>query len=168
MVDLLAILLSLLCSPAAADRLRLTAPDYLSPELARTHLVSAAAAGVLTGQDPSTLLAIAYHESRYTMATTPESGGRVSCGVMTPEPVSACQRSTLAGSYLAGARHLREWATAARGDMRIALTGYAGGWVLIRACAVDRGRQGCAHYAHIAARASAIRGRRPPESRAGS
>lgn len=107
----------------------------LTPDSAAAHLAAACAAGAAEGVDPYLLLYIAWHESRFNpRERTPESGGRVSCGVMTPSPRERCPGRGLAGQYLAGAKHLRGWFDACHGNARCALLGYAGGYRLIRAC----------------------------------
>jgi hypothetical protein len=123
-----------------ANAARATSPTYLTPETAIVHAQAAIiAAGVYDVPAPL-LLSIAWHESRYAIETvTPLGDGsaKTSCGVMTPEPTQgSCRSATssaLAG-YLAGARHLHGWITAAHGNLPTALLGYAGGWRLIRLC----------------------------------
>jgi hypothetical protein len=105
----LAFILGLLTSSADAQALRSTAPqDLPTIDVAREHLADARLAAVVYRVDHALVLSIAWHESRYTDAATPEAGGRVSCGAMTPEPTSHCSGSLLDG-YLAGAKHLRGW-----------------------------------------------------------
>ncbi len=121
----------------AAGALR-TAPSYLTADTARDHALAAATAGRMYDVDPALLLSIGWHESRYTVdATTPEEGHKVSCGVMTPEPLHRCATGSLLAGYLAGAEHLRGWLTATHGDLELALLGYAGGGRLIRICKAD-------------------------------
>lgn len=140
-MTLLALVLSLLASPDDVARLRASAPTYLTLESAREHLGAARAAALVYAIDATLLLSIAHHESRYQHdEVTAERGGRVSCGVMTPEPVARCGASTMLEGYLAGAEHLRRWLDACRGRRRCALTGYAGGWYLIRYCTARRHR----------------------------
>lgn len=136
MSTLITILISLL-STGPADGLRSTAPDYLTIETAQEHLLAATIAAVAFDVDRDILLSIGHHESRYQhRAVGPEAGGLVSCGVMTPEPVSRCPKAmTVLDGYTAGARHLRGWIDACRGHERCGLLGYAGGWRAIRACA---------------------------------
>jgi soluble lytic murein transglycosylase-like protein len=118
---------------------------YLDAIAAVQHLRAARVAAVVVDVDPDLLLSIAHHESRYSATeATPEVGGRVSCGVMTPEPVAACGAATMLDGYLAGARHLRGWLDACHGDQRCALTGYAGGYRLIAICRDDATRRACA------------------------
>ncbi len=127
-----------------AEALRQTAPVDLTLPRAAVHLGAARAAASAYGLDPDLLLSIAWHESRYTdSATTPEIGGKVSCGALTPEPLPRCAPATLLEQYLAGAKHLRGWITAAHGDLHTALLGYAGGYALIRACQRHEPRHGC-------------------------
>lgn len=100
------------------------------------NLAAARAAAPEYDVDADLLLSIAWHESRYTpRAVTAEPGGLWSCGVMTPEPMRTCRPGDLAAGYRAGARHLRGWLDAERGNLRRALLGYAGGFRLIAECA---------------------------------
>ncbi len=136
-MSLVALVLSLLLPAADVEHLRATAPTYLTEESARENLADAVVAGVVERVSPAMLLSIAWHESRYwAAAITPEVGGLDSCGVMTPEPLARCSAEswTLIGGYLEGARHLRTWLDACRGDERCALLGYAGGYRLIDLC----------------------------------
>lgn len=134
MIAALLALLTWFVPASDAEALRRTAPQYLDHELAAEHLAAARVAGAAYRVDPDLLLAIAWRESRYaTNATTAETGGRVSCGVMTPEPTARCSRQTVLDGYLAGARHLRVWLGATRNE-HAALLGYAGGYRLIAAC----------------------------------
>ncbi len=126
-------------SPLATDLaagVRRTAP-YMAPEDAHAHATAAVIAGIAYDVDPAVLLAIGWHESRYDhAAVTVEEGGKVSCGVMTPEPIARCpSKPSLAAGYLAGAAHLRTWIDASRGNLVRALLGYAGGYRLIARCA---------------------------------
>lgn len=165
-MSLLAALYLLLCNPpshAEISALRTTAQEYLtSDESAEAHLVAARAAGAVYGVRPELLLAIAWHESRYVPSThTPESGGRESCGVMTPTPVARCQPEwlTVLGGYDHGAEHLAMWSAFYRG--RAALLAYAGGGGLARACAhgprmTPRGSDACVVAAEFLYRATII------------
>lgn len=133
-----------------------TAPAYLTPDTALEHATAAATAARVYHVDPALLLSIAWHESRYSVAAVgPEVHG-VSCGVMTPEPVARCPRATLLGGYMAGAAHLRTWLDATH-DLHTALTGYAGGYALIAACARGEKLHGCDTPAVFLGRARAIR-----------
>jgi len=132
-----------LCSPRTAELARgahHTAPSYLTADAAMDHAEAAVIAAAIYDVDPALLLSIGWHESRYDgTEITPEVGGKFSCGPMTPEPLTsraACERatSTLLGGYLAGAAHLRTWIDMMRGNMRMALLGYAGGGHLIHLC----------------------------------
>lgn len=126
--------------PVDALALQETAPTYLTVHTAWDHMIAARAAGQLYQVDPNLLLSIAHHESRYQHTeVTAEPGGKVSCGVMTPEPThdkGLCRSATASviAGYLSGARHLRGWLSACRGNVRCALLGYAGGYFLIAAC----------------------------------
>lgn len=133
----LALLLSFFVSTADADALRQTAPRDLTVETARIHLGAARVAAAAEGVDVDLLLSIAWHESHYDATTrTAEPGQKTSCGVMTPIPKASCMTPSVIDGYLEGATHLRTWLTAARGNVHIALLGYAGGYRMIKACAV--------------------------------
>lgn len=126
---------------ALATGIRATAPlDVTSDELAMDHATSAVIAGAAFDVPPELLLSIAHHESRYQVsAQTLETGGKVSCGVMTPVPIRsralcAFARQSLVVGYLHGAHHLRRWLDVSHQSMRIALQGYAGGYRMIGAC----------------------------------
>jgi hypothetical protein len=122
-----------------SEKLRATAPAYLTVSSAVNHLWAARIIGALTETDPAVLLAIGWHESRYVVnAVTREPGGvafdtgrvvpvRYSCGVMTPTPNERCTAEdlTLIGGYLAGARHLRMWLDIRR-HLWLAVRSYAG------------------------------------------
>lgn len=104
--------LALHSTPAEAQAFQETAPRYLSQASAAQHLGAARVAGEKYDIDPALLLSVAHHESRFVVGLrTHESGGRVSCGVMTPVPQAHCapEELTLLGGYLAGAAHLRAW-----------------------------------------------------------
>jgi len=133
-----------LLNPAITDdeieSLRASAPTYLTTQTATEHLIAADAAAKRYRVDRNLILSIAHHESHYAFTTiTPEAGGKVSCGVMTAEPTThagcAAATASLEVSYLIGAKHLRGWLDATK-TQRLALLGYAGGWRLIRACAL--------------------------------
>lgn len=138
MVDVVTLLIGLLLTAPGdagdAAGLRATAPQYLNAGTAVLHLTAARAAGSVYGLDPDLLLSIAHHESRYTVARTPEAGGLTSCGVMTPQPLAKCDSTSVTGGYLEGAAHLRKWVDNTR-DQRTALLGYGGGYRAIKACA---------------------------------
>ncbi len=117
-----------------------TDPVDLTYDSARENILYAREAGQLYGVDPSVLLAIAWHESRYHPRTqTREPAGldedgryrrhRVSCGVMTPVPKARCAEVelTLEGGYVAGAAHLRMYLDVHHGSLEKALVAYAGG-----------------------------------------
>lgn len=133
----LALWLASISPPGASLRLQKTAPQYLTPETARDHLTAARLAAYVYGLDYSLLLAIAWHESRYTPTKlSPESGGRVSCGVMSPEPKDHCSPGelTVLGGYMAGAAHLALRLRLCDKNLRCALIAYAGGRGLMLAC----------------------------------
>ena len=147
-----------------ADRLRATAPAYLTVETARTHYGAARIASAIAGVDPDQLLAIAWHESRYDFGYVqheppdpdhPELGPRVSCGAMTPRPhYGGCEpwELTPIGGYVAGARHLRTWIDLCRGDQICGLTAYAGGGKLVTACRDGSDHRGCGFAGEMIAR----------------
>lgn len=141
MLELLEILLRLVVmfqDPRDVEALRRTAPSYLSEETAGTNLAAARIAGALYGIQPEIALAIAWHESRYQPGVIgPIVRGKRACGVMQHTPVVKCPKSSLLRDYLIGARHLKEWIRAQRGDLERALIGYAGGYALLELC--DRG-----------------------------
>jgi len=134
---LLHIMIALGLGPSSSDveGLRRTAPEPITAEVAAEHVLAARLAAAAQGLDPDLILSIGAHESRYTDAVTPESGGRASCGPMTPTPIARCSHAGVLVGYLVGADHLAGWIRAERGSLRRALLGYAGGGALIRACA---------------------------------
>lgn len=170
MLQILVTIIAFVVGPTVdSERLRATAPSYLTSESAVEHLWSArVAAAAVSGEDAPILLAIAWHESRYnwrapsaTGAVSSEPGGLVSCGVMTPRPhAPPCEVRPLVLQYLDGALHLHEW----RGHVRHAVLGYAG---LAGACdvgPVTRVRDGrtvdlCDYERDMLARAASIGGR---------
>src|SRR4029077_5292767 len=137
MIELLFRVVVLLASNHDAEALQRTAPEPIEIEVARENLAAARIAGIAYRIDPDLALAVAAHESRYKAdAIGPESGGRVSCGSMTPEPVANCSaRQTTLDGYLAGVAPRRGW-IGATASMHEALLGYAGGYRLIKACRV--------------------------------
>lgn len=124
-------------SDADAEALHRFAPSYVTVDDARDHLWAARVAAVAYGVDADMTIAIAYHESRFTTnVVSKESGGRVSCGVMTPYPTKTCEVKPLLAQYLDGTRHWAvDWRRAGgvRSE-REALLGYAGGYRMIRRC----------------------------------
>lgn len=162
-------------SDADAEALHRFAPSYVTVEAARDHVWAARVAGAVYQVDPDMILAISYHESRFTDGVqTTEPGDRVSCGAMTPYPTKTCTTRPLLAQYLDGTRHWAvDWKRA--GDVRSdreALLGYAGGYSLIRRC-----RRGAVlrHSTHgddlcrtadvfAAIRARIIRARQKPQS----
>lgn len=141
--------LILLLTPVSdreADALLSTAKTsrYLTTrDGAREHIAAARAAATVFAVDASLLLSIAAHESDYKhdVRTLEIKGAKVSCGVMTPEPMfpaearSVCPvvtSSPFAG-YLDGARHLRAWMRVYLG--RTALMAYVGGGFGVGWCA---------------------------------
>lgn len=162
MLDIIIALVSVFVSPSSADALRSTAPTHLKTiDVARPHVAAALVFAVVTRTRPTALLAIADHESNYQHdIVTPEPGGRFSCGVMTPEPLTsrlACSRdaASIASGYLAGALHLRAWLDVCRGDERCALRGYAGAWTL-KCDGADAGSRPCMAARWFEARARQI------------
>ena len=139
METLLRIVIAFLSPPSAADAkaLHRFAPTYVTVDAARDHLWAARMAAASFDVDADMVLAISYHESRFTDgAVGRESSGRVSCGVMTPYPTKTCVETSLLAQYLDGTRHWAvDWRRA--GDVRDTsevLLGYAGGYSLIRRC----------------------------------
>lgn len=152
--------------PLDALALQQTAPSDLTVHTAWEHLIAARTAGRVWSVDPNLLLSIAHHESRYQHGEiTPELGGKVSCGVMTPEPIldrRECRvaTSSILDGYLSGARHLRGWLDVCRGNLRCALTGYAGGYYLIYSCEREHAKA-CETWGVFLRRAAQIRGNSP-------
>lgn len=124
-------------SDADAEALHRFAPQDVTVDAAREHVWAARVAAATYGVDADLILALSYHESRFTDGVVAvEAGGRVSCGVMTPTPTTKCVKKSLLDQYLEGTKH---WAVDWRhaGDVhseREALLGYAGGYRLLRAC----------------------------------
>jgi hypothetical protein len=146
-MSIIVIIINALLAPQSdAEALRSTAPTYLTVETAQTHLFAARVAGGIYDIDPDLLLSLAWFESRYTVNVVgPTVRGKNACGVLQPTMETKCDASpTLLGGYIEGAAHVRQWLRASRGDMNMAMLGYAGGYALINACAegkvlVERG-----------------------------
>ena len=120
-----------------AEALNRFAPKYVSVEAAREHIWAARVSAAVYDVDADMVLAISYHESRFTDGVVaPERGGRVSCGAMTPYPTKRCEPKSLLAQYLDGTRHWAvDWKRAGGiRNEREALLGYAGGYALIRRC----------------------------------
>jgi soluble lytic murein transglycosylase-like protein len=135
MEQLLAAVFTLISSIAdvpSGRALMTTAKDsHLTIETAVQHISAARFAGILTNVDPDLILAISYHESRFTPAVVGPllDNGKHACGVMQHVPVKGlCPKRTLVEDYLAGAEHLAQWIRAEHGDIERALAGYAGGY----------------------------------------
>jgi hypothetical protein len=127
------ILLCLLANSPEPANIRALPGAHLTPEQAVEHAENACEASRATGEDLDILLAVAWHETRFTFDYVQrEPGRRVSCGVLTPEPLPQCARRTHVDQYFDGARHLAFWRMHL-GDAY--LYGYAGGRGLYRACA---------------------------------
>lgn len=138
MFEIIVALLVNFVSPTYAEGLRSTAPGYLTTETAREHVAAAFVAGAITDTEPSILLAIGHHETRYVFTEItreppdPITGApRWSCGVMTPEPMTSltrCRTATVSivAGYMAGAAHLRRWLNTRHGSLHAALRGYGG------------------------------------------
>jgi hypothetical protein len=124
---------------ADAEALHRFAPGDVTVDDAYEHVWAARVAAARYGVDETEILAIAWHESRFTDGVVAkEPGGRVSCGALTPYPTKSCTKKTLLAQYLDGTRHWAvDWrlARGVRGE-REALLGFAGGYRLIRACRV--------------------------------
>jgi hypothetical protein len=136
---LIRIAIALFSSPSLddAEALHRFAPQYVSVDSARDHIWAARVSAAVYDVDADMVLAISYHESRFTDGVVAaEPGGRVSCGAMTPYPTKTCETKPLLAQYLDGARHWAvDWRRA--GDIRSereALLGYAGGYALVRRC----------------------------------
>jgi len=124
-------------SDADAEALHHFSPEEVTVDRAYEHVWAARVAAAIYDVDADMVLAISWHESRFTAnVVAAEPGGRVSCGAMTPYPTKKCVAKPLLAQYLDGTRHWAvDWAHA--GDVRNeheALLGYAGGYSLIRAC----------------------------------
>jgi hypothetical protein len=135
----LRILLAVLTPASDADAagLHRFAPNDVSVQDAYHHVWAARVAATIYDVDPDMVLAISFHESRFTdNVVAKEPGARVSCGTMTPYPTADCITKSLVEQYLDGTRHWAvDWGRA--GDVRNArevLLGYAGGYTLIRGC----------------------------------
>ena len=153
----------------AAEALVSTAKDTrLTTETAARHVAAARFAAVITDIDPDLLLAIAHHESRYQPAVVgPLVRGKRACGVLQHVPITGkCPAPSIFRDYVHGARHLAEWIHAQRGDLKRALIGYAGGYLLLEKC--DRGEalRACTIANYHLARAKRIKRAReaPPAS----
>ena len=123
-------------SDADAEALHRFSPE-VTVESAHDHVWAARVSAAIYEVDADMVLAISWHESRFTTnVVATEPGGRVSCGAMTPYPTSKCAVKSLLGQYLDGTRHWAvDWGHA--GDVRNeheVLLGYAGGYSLIHAC----------------------------------
>lgn len=120
----------------AAEGLHRFAPNEISIVRAYAHVWAARVAAARYNADPDMVLAISYHESRFTPDTvTPGPAGTVSCGAMTPYPTIQCPHQTLLAQYLEGTRHWTLWNGApAVHSAHEGLLGYAGGYALIQAC----------------------------------
>jgi len=124
-------------SDADARGLHRFTPDEVTIDRSYAHVWAARVAAAVYDVDADMVLAISYHESHFQEdVATVESGGRVSCGAMTPYPTDTCTPKSLLSQYLDGTRHwVIDWRRA--GDVRSereALLGYAGGYSLIRNC----------------------------------
>jgi hypothetical protein len=124
-------------SDADAEGLHRFDPNEVSVEQARVHVWAARVAATAYDVDINMVLAIGWHESRFTdNVVAIEPGGRVSCGAMTPYPTSTCTKKTLLEQYLDGTKHWAvDWrhAVDVRNEREV-LLGYAGGYHLIRKC----------------------------------
>lgn len=165
MVTLLVLLRLLWVSDADAAALARTEPA-LTAARAAEHLRGARIAEWLTGVPADKLLAIAAHESLYTMAVTEEPRDPVtgrrrwSCGPMTPEPHTwhcAAWELTAIGGYLAGARHWLSRRDACRGSAWCLDIAYGGGMGSVRACAAGARMRVCGYHWWLERRAAIIR-----------
>jgi hypothetical protein len=124
-------------SEADAVGLHRFSPDEVSVDHAYQHVWAARVAAVVYDVDADMILAVAWHESRFTdNVVAQEPGRRVSCGALTPYPTQRCVSKSLLEQYFDGAHHWAiDWRRA--GDVRSdreAWLGFAGGYYLIRAC----------------------------------
>jgi hypothetical protein len=134
MIEVIFRLILALVRTEDAEALVRTDRADLTVETAREHIAAARIAAAYHQVDPSLLLSIAWHESRYKVdAVGKEIGGLVSCGPMTPVPIKKCEKKGIVDGYLDGAGHLREWINTSQ-SLHVALLGYAGGYRLIEAC----------------------------------
>ena len=124
-------------STVDAEALHRFAPAYVTIDAARDHVWAARVAAATFDVDADMVLAISFHESRFTSGVVArEARGRVSCGVMTPYPTKTCAATSLLAQYLDGTRHWAvDWKRAGgiRNEREV-LLGYAGGYRLIRRC----------------------------------
>ena len=135
MSTIIAVLTWLLTPSSDVEALRKTAPNYLTTETARNHLVAARLAAATYNLDPDMLLSTAYYESRYTPNVVgPLVRGKRACGVMQSIMETQCVSETLLEGYSTGAKHYRAWYQACRNDERCAILGYGGGYNLINRC----------------------------------
>ena len=158
-------LFRLLFGADPVENLRAAVPDDLTYAQAAIHLKSALNAERVTGEPAAQLLAISWHETRFTSnyvqpeSPDPVTGeARNSCGVLTPEPlVGPCRSASLDAQYIDGARHLAMW-RGKYGDR--ALDAFAGGNWLATGCAVGpmvrNGRDLCAFRRDMLALADKI------------
>lgn len=138
MLNLIIWVLTATASPSDVAAFQRFAPQYLTTDTARDHLVSARYAGLAYDLDPDLLLSVAWFESRYTPAVVgPNVNGKHACGIMQPlMHGSTCPTQTLVAGYLEGAEHLRTWldTKTCRGNLHCALLGYGGGYHLLKQC----------------------------------
>ncbi len=124
----------------AAEALMATSKDTkLTVTVAAQHVAAARFAAILTEIDPDLILAIAHYESRYEPTVVgPLVRGKRACGVLQHVPITPkCPKPSILRDYVNGAKHLAGWIRAQRGDLKRALIGYAGGYLLLEKC--DRG-----------------------------
>jgi hypothetical protein len=135
MSTIITVLTWLLTSSPDVEALRKTAPNYLTTETARDHLVAARLAAEAYNLDADMLLSTAFFESRYTLNVVgPPVRGKHACGVMQPTMETKCVSETLLEGYFNGAKHYRTWYQACGNDTRCAILGYGGGYALINRC----------------------------------
>jgi hypothetical protein len=170
MIDILAALLAILATDLDVERLRASAPQYLTSDQARAHLGAARAGGLLADEDPYLLLATALRESNYRANVVyREASGALSCGVVQAPGLTWAdcrhQMTSLAYGYLSGAQHLANWRANARcrGSTACALGGYAGGYPYLDACGHSTAGP-CGTATKRMALADAIRGPAPRDS----
>lgn len=91
------------------------------------HFIVATEIGIEYRLDPALLLSIARHESCF------DNRVRTGRAVGVMQTITAMP-ATLADGYEYGAQELRAWLKITRGDLRTALSGYSGGFAVLRAC----------------------------------
>ena len=164
-IALFTLFASLVDRPAAEALVSTAKVTHLTVEVAAQHVAAARFAAVLTDIDPDLLLAIAHFESRYRPTVVgPLVRGKRACGVLQHVPIKAkCPAPSILRDYVNGARHLAEWVHAQRGDIKRALTGYAGGYRLLEKCDSGEALRACTITSYHLARMKRIKRARDPQ-----